>query len=62
MLTSTIPEWWPQAVEHLSQQDSKKANSVIMLKMRSLWLEQNARVFERVSSSMDRIISSICSE
>jgi hypothetical protein len=62
MVTSTIPEWWPQAVEHLSQQDSRKANLVIMLTMRSLWLERNARVFERVSSPTDRTISSICSE
>jgi hypothetical protein len=28
-----IPEWWQEAVEWLSRQDSKKANLVIMLTM-----------------------------
>jgi hypothetical protein len=49
-------------VEGLSRQDSKKANSLIMLTMRSLWLERNARVFDRVASPMTRVIDSICSE
>jgi hypothetical protein len=35
-------------VEHLSKEESRKENSGIMLIMRSLWLEQNARVFERL--------------
>jgi hypothetical protein len=46
LATSTIPEWWPLVVEGLSRQDLKKANSLIMLTMRSLWLERNARVFD----------------
>jgi hypothetical protein len=49
-------------VEGLSRQDSKKANSLIMLTMRSLWLERNARVFDRVASPTTRVIDSICSE
>jgi hypothetical protein len=35
---------------------------MIMLTMRSLWLERNVSIFECVSSPTDRIISSICSE
>jgi hypothetical protein len=33
-----------------------------MLTMCSLWLERNARVFDRVASPMSRVIDSICSE
>jgi hypothetical protein len=28
---STLEDWWPAAVEHLSRDDSKRANSLIML-------------------------------
>jgi hypothetical protein len=35
-------------MERLSKEESRKENSGIMLLMRSLWLGQNARVFERL--------------
>jgi hypothetical protein len=42
-----IGEWWPAAVERFAVADRRTANSFIMLVMRILWLERNARVFER---------------
>jgi hypothetical protein len=40
-----IREWWPEATVRFARSDRKTANSFIMLVMRSLWLERNARVF-----------------
>jgi hypothetical protein len=42
-----IGEWWPAVVERFIVADRRTANSFIMLVMRTLWLERNARVFER---------------
>jgi hypothetical protein len=48
---SSLATWWPSTVAGLSRRDSRTANSLIMLIMRSLWLERNARVFDGVRSS-----------
>jgi hypothetical protein len=42
-----IGEWWPAATARFAAKERKTANSFIMLVMRTLWLERNARVFER---------------
>jgi hypothetical protein len=42
-----IGEWWPAAVERFSATERKTANSFITIVTRTLWLEWNARVFER---------------
>jgi hypothetical protein len=41
-----IGEWWPAAIAMFVATDRKTANSLIMLVMRTLWLERNAHVFE----------------
>jgi hypothetical protein len=41
-----INEWWLQAAHRFPPADRKKANSLIMLTLRMLWLERNARVFD----------------
>jgi hypothetical protein len=46
----TLSQWWPDAVQTLSRHDNKTANSFIMLTLRSLWLERNARVFDGAPS------------
>jgi hypothetical protein len=43
---STLSLWWPSASDRLSRRDAKFANSAIMLVLRALWVERNARVFE----------------
>jgi hypothetical protein len=62
LAVSEIPEWWPQAVVGMAKHDAKNANSFIMLTMRSLWLERNARVFGGVSTSTALVIDVICIE
>jgi hypothetical protein len=42
-----IGEWWPAAVERFSAIERKTTNFFIMLVMQTLWLERDARVFER---------------
>jgi hypothetical protein len=46
-----IGEWWPLAIRCFTKADRKMANSLIMLVMRTLWLEPNARVFNRVATT-----------
>jgi hypothetical protein len=46
-----IGEWWPAAVARLASLERKTANSFIMLVMRTLWFERNARAFERSSTT-----------
>jgi hypothetical protein len=41
-----IGEWWTQAVLTLPANRRNDANSLIMLVLRALWLERNARVFD----------------
>jgi hypothetical protein len=41
-----INDWWLQAAARFAKADRRSANSLIMLTLRSLWLERNARVFE----------------
>jgi hypothetical protein len=62
MAQSTLPEWWPSVVGHLSRTDSKKANSFIMLTLRSLWLEHNACVFDNEQKVAHYIVNEIANE
>jgi hypothetical protein len=62
MAQSTLPEWWLSVVGHLSRADSKKANSFIMLTLRSLWLERNARVFDNTQKAARYIVNEITNE
>ncbi|XP_071685328.1 uncharacterized protein [Lolium perenne] len=41
-----IGDWWPQAVRALPANQRKDSNSMIILVLRALWLERNARVFD----------------
>jgi hypothetical protein len=52
-----LEEWWPAAAVRFSVADRKAANSLIMLVLRLLWLERNARVFERARKSAQATLS-----
>jgi hypothetical protein len=56
---STLPHWWPDAVANLSRSDRKTANSIIMLTLRAIWLERNARVFDHTHSTAARVLDGI---
>jgi hypothetical protein len=59
---AVLEEWWPAATARFSVADHKAANSLIMLVLLSLWLERNARVFERASKSAQATLSILLSE
>jgi hypothetical protein len=53
---SSLTVWWPGASDRLARRDAKRANSAIMLVMRALWVERNARVFEGVVSPVGVVL------
>ncbi|CAM0912886.1 unnamed protein product [Alopecurus aequalis] len=57
-----LADWWPMAVHDLPAPDQRTANSVIMLVIRSLWLERNARVFDNGPSTLGQVIETIVDE
>jgi hypothetical protein len=57
-----LEEWWPNVVNSLPAARRKEANSLIMLILRSLWLERNERVFNYQRCSAIRVIDSIVDE
>ena len=59
---SSLALWWPTAVQHLSSKDQKAANSLIMLALRAIWLERNARVFENKALPVGRVLEAIVEE
>jgi hypothetical protein len=59
---STLALWWPDTVRALSRRDSRTANSLIMLTLRSLWLERNARVFDGTPSPAAAVVRNLLEE
>jgi hypothetical protein len=57
-----INEWWTRATHRFPLADRKKANSLIMLTLRMLWLERNARVFDGNMSPLHATLGSIIEE
>lgn len=57
-----LEEWWPNAVDALPAARRKEANSLIMLILRSIWIERNERVFNDRFSPASRVISVIVDE
>jgi hypothetical protein len=56
---STLPDWWPNSVATLSREDSRKANSFIMLTLPTLWLERNVRVFDGVHHLFNDVLRAL---
>jgi hypothetical protein len=54
-----IGEWWTQVVLTLPANRRKDANSLIMIVLRSLWLERNARVIDAKATPSRVILRSI---
>jgi hypothetical protein len=57
-----INEWCIRATHRFPLADRKKANSLIMLTLRMLWLERNARVFDGNMSPLHATLGSIIEE
>ena len=59
---SSLAVWWPAAVQGLSNKDQRTANSLIMLTIRGLCLERNARVFEGRATPAVGVLQQIVDE
>jgi hypothetical protein len=57
-----LEEWWPTAVNALPAARRKEANSLIMLILRSIWIERNERIFNDRCTSASRVINAIVDE
>jgi hypothetical protein len=60
--TIGIADWWLLAVGRFARDDRKRANSLIMLVLRSLWVERNSRVFEQKRRAMAITLDLIAAE
>jgi hypothetical protein len=57
-----IGDWWVQVASRFGAGRRREANSLIMLAIRALWLERNARVFENKRLPMTSILSLMLDE
>ncbi|KAK1642151.1 hypothetical protein QYE76_059956 [Lolium multiflorum] len=57
-----IWDWWPQASRKFGVRERTEVNSLIMLVMRSLWLERNARVFDGKRATVLTVMNLIADE
>jgi hypothetical protein len=57
-----INGWWSRAAKSFAATERKKANSLIMLALRALWLERNARIFEGRTKPMATVLNAILEE
>jgi hypothetical protein len=57
-----IGDWWVQVASRFGAGRRREANSLIMLAMRALWLERNARVFENKRMPMTSTLSLLLDE
>ena len=59
-LQVSLQDWWPDAVEWLPIKERKAANPAVMLVLRAIWLEHNARVYDANMSTIGRVLDSTC--
>jgi hypothetical protein len=59
---AAIGEWWPEATARFTPSDRRTANSFIMLVMRTLWLERNARVFNQKATTAQTLLRLLLDE
>ncbi|KAM0917393.1 hypothetical protein ACQ4PT_009542 [Festuca glaucescens] len=46
---ASLTDWWPEAESQSRCKQKRATNSLILLTLRSIWLERNARVFDAIS-------------
>ncbi|KAM0921177.1 hypothetical protein ACQ4PT_007069 [Festuca glaucescens] len=59
---SAIVDWWPDAEQRLQAKDRKSFNSMVLLVSRSIWLQRNARVFDRDDMPAHTLLELVDSE
>jgi hypothetical protein len=53
---SELSFWWPDSADRLPRKDARVLNSAVMLLLRCLWVERNARVFEGTASTVGQVL------
>jgi hypothetical protein len=59
---ATLPAWWPASAAAMTRQDARAFNSLVMLVLRTIWLERNARVFDAKSTPSALVIDGVVGE
>ncbi|KAM0917213.1 hypothetical protein ACQ4PT_009646 [Festuca glaucescens] len=59
---SILADWWPAAEQQLRARDRRRFNSLVLLVSRSLWLQRNARVFDRDEMPAHTLLEIVDSE
>jgi hypothetical protein len=59
---ATLPAWWPASAAAMTRQDARAFNSLVMLVLRMIWLERNARVFDTKSTPSALVIDAVVGE
>jgi hypothetical protein len=54
-----LSDWWPTTVNSLASGRRKEGNSIIMLVIRSIWLERNAHVFDDKVAMSDYVLDMV---
>jgi hypothetical protein len=52
---ATLDTWWPELSVAVPAESKKELNALVILVSRELWLERNARVFDKVATLCRRI-------
>jgi hypothetical protein len=59
---SALVDWWPDAEQRLRARDRCSFKSMVLLVSRSLWLQRNARVFDRDEMPAHTLLEIVDSE
>ena len=54
-----VAPWWTTLSAAIPKEKRKTLNSLVILTVRSIWLERNCRVFDRVASTATAVCSRI---
>jgi hypothetical protein len=47
---ATLDTWWPELSVAVPAESKKELNALVILVSRELWLERNARVFDKIAT------------
>jgi hypothetical protein len=62
MQNETVRQWWCSIVESQPEKRRKERQTIAVAGMRRLWLERNARTFDRVRSTIQQLVVTTLAE
>ena len=57
-----LEAWWMAVALHWPVKDAPKIRSLVLLVMRSIWLERNNRVFDRIARTEVTLLDAIMAD